>query len=338
MEVSPINSPTSVRVNVSLCGSIPRSDMVVALKSSCAPLLSLSPSDLDATFLTSNCSSYDNSSKLMAFKGLLGIVSRNPSVLKLNSEENVAQQLSYEPPSWAVPARGEARLEPVCEAVGRQKSVDLTLQGCYRIGRSPNSDVQLMHATSSRRHALIFHHTNGSCYIVDCGSAHGTFINGNRIISTPRGGVIIPHKVKRGAMIRFGSAGAPSYVLKSFPRGVETSDFSSCSAEDCKADQIDLVRLNTRLNALSANTSHMDSIDRQKRSIHILREHPSRSVEPCTKKMRCSSPPLSPEKPMRLVSPDILTSSRKRSVTFSKDPPFLFHDPFLNAKDRTNSS
>jgi len=333
MEVSPHNSPTSVRVNVSLCGSIPRKDMVVALKSSCAPLLSLSPSDLNSTFITPNGSSYDDSSKFMPLKGLLGIVSRNPTIVSLNRDENALQQLNYEPPSWAVPARGEASLEPVCEAVGRQKSVDLTLQGCYRIGRSPNSDVQLIHATSSRRHALIFHHSNGSCYIVDCGSAHGTFINGTRIISTPRRGVIIPHKVKRGAMIRFGSAGAPSYVLKSFPRGVEVSDCSSCSScssNDYKTSQIDLVRLNTRLNALGAYTVGTNAIERQKRSIQIFRDHLTHSFEPCAKRMRCSSPPLSPEKPMRLVSPDILSISLKRRVTFSKDPPFLFHDAFLS--------
>lgn len=305
--------------------------MAFALQSSCAPLLSLSPSDLNSSFISSDGPSYDNASMLMPLKGLLDVVSRNPAIVKLNRDENALQQLNYEPPSWAVPARGEARLEPVCEAVGRQKSVDLTVKGCYRIGRSPNSDVQLMHATSSRKHALLFHHSNGSCYIVDCGSSHGTFVNGTRITSTPRRGVVIPHKVKRGAMIRFGSAGAPSYVLKSFPRDLEVSDSSSFSSDDFKTSPSDVVRLNTRRNALGVYT--MDSIRRQKRGMQVFSDQ-LHSYEPCSKKMRCSSPPLSPEKPMRLVSPDILSSSLKRRVTFSKDPPFLFHDAFLTTKEK----
>lgn len=328
MEVSPNNSPTSVRVNVSLCGSIPRKEMAVALKSSCAPLLNLSPSDLNSSFISSNGPCYDDSSVLLPLKGLLGVVSRNSKIV-LNRDENVLQQLNYEPPSWAVPACGEARLEPVCEAVGRQKSVDLTLKGCYRIGRSPNSDVQLMHTTSSRKHALIFHHSNGSCYIIDCGSAHGTFVNGVRIKSTPRRGVIIPHKVKRGAMIRFGSAGAPSYVLKSFPRDVEFSDSSSLSSDGYKTSATDVVRLNTRRNALGVYTMDMDTTERLKRPMQVFPDHLTHSFEPCAKRMRCSSPPLSPEKPMRLVSPDITSSPLKRRVTFSEDPPFLFHDSFF---------
>ncbi len=62
---------------------------------------------------------------------------------------------------------------------------------------------------------MLFHHPNGSCYIADCGSAHGTYINGVRINSNSSGRVI-PHRLKRGAMVRFGGPGSPSYVLKSF--------------------------------------------------------------------------------------------------------------------------
>lgn len=135
-----------------------------------------------------------------------------------------------EPPPWAVPARGEARLEPVCEAIGSYSPIDLCHKVCYRVGRSPGSDVQLSHATSSRRHALIFHHPNGSCYVVDCGSAHGTFVNGVKVRSTTMknggvgngaSGMVVPHRVRRGAMIRFGGDGAPAFVLKSFSVGLD---------------------------------------------------------------------------------------------------------------------
>lgn len=119
----------------------------------------------------------------------------------------------------------------MCESLGIQRPQDLTTQACFRVGRSPTSDLQLLHATSSRRHALLFHHPNGSCYVVDCGSAHGTFINGERVksavmansngVSTNAGsngasGMVIPHRVRRGALIRFGGPGAPCFILKSF--------------------------------------------------------------------------------------------------------------------------
>lgn len=106
---------------------------------------------------------------------------------------------TYEAPSWAVPANGEARLEPVCDSVHRQAPVDLTSRAVFRVGRSPQSDVPLMHVTSSRRHAMLFHHSNGSCYLVDCGSAHGTYINGVRVTSTPNdSNVVVPTRVRRG--------------------------------------------------------------------------------------------------------------------------------------------
>ena len=82
----------------------------------------------------------------------------------------------------------------------------------FRIGRSPNSHIPLLHSTSSRRHALIFHHENGSCYITDCQSTHGTYVDGIKVKPYPHP----PKRVRRGALIRFGGPGAPKFVLKSF--------------------------------------------------------------------------------------------------------------------------
>lgn len=141
--------------------------------------------------------------------------------------------IPIEPPSWAVAAPGEARLEPICESLGSQTPVDLTLQPCYTVGRSPGSDVQLLHATSSRKHALIFHHPNGNCYVVDCGSAHGTYVNGIRVRSAidtqeetctgcSTSSMVMPYRVRRGALVRFGGPGAPCFVLKSFSRRFES--------------------------------------------------------------------------------------------------------------------
>ena len=130
---------------------------------------------------------------------------------------------------------------------------------------------------------MIFHHPNGSCYVIDCGSAHGTYVNGTKV-NTPVdvtqantcNGSVIPHRVKNGSLIRFGGVGAPTFVLKSFSihlsdlvNHVERSKcFSGLSniiedestlSSPCPCGQYSqtkgivndsLVALNTRLNAM----------------------------------------------------------------------------------------
>ncbi|KAL7485878.1 hypothetical protein ACHAW6_011477 [Cyclotella cf. meneghiniana] len=135
---------------------------------------------------------------------------------------------TIEPPEWAVKACGEARLEPVGTTAATHSSIDLSAKACFKIGRSPSSDMRLMEPTSSRKHALIFHHPNGSCYVVDCGSAHGTFVDGVRVESPipQQGGkdnkaTAIPHRVRKGALIRFGGPDGPTFVLRSFPASLE---------------------------------------------------------------------------------------------------------------------
>jgi len=240
-----------------------------------------------------------------------------------------------EPPSWAVPARGETRLEPVCESLGRQTAVDLTSKKAFRIGRSPNCDIQLMHATSSRRHAMLFHHSNGSCYIVDCGSAHGTFVNGKPIPSPATTGVVVPYKVRRGALIRFGGVGAPSFVLKSF--SFSLNDVTSNGSQD-NTDQ-DEVRRNTRLNALGITAQervrgHNLSLHieqalavARKRSFDSLSSRDTLDVEEYEhdcKRVRCTSPPILEELPFRLVTPELPAVPQKRQVHFSLEPPQAF--------------
>lgn len=86
--------------------------------------------------------------------------------------------------------------------------------------------MRLMEPTCSRKHALIFHHPNGSCYIVDCGSAHGTHVDGVRVDGpSPQRGekkaLAVPHRVRKGALIRFGGPDGPTFVLRSFPATLE---------------------------------------------------------------------------------------------------------------------
>jgi len=243
-----------------------------------------------------------------------------------------------DPPQWAVPARGEAKLEPVCEAYGTHPVVDLTSKSSFRVGRSPTSDVQLWHETSSRRHALLFHHPNGQCYVVDCGSAHGTFINGRRVLTTPKGGMVVPHRIRRGALIRFGGPGAPAYVLKSVSAGM-SSKLSDAARSTTDAPINSTTLFNTQLNMLGPP---IGSILKSKRNFTVINEE-----ENCrqNKRQRCSSPPPELQEPLRLVSPDNLPKKTmdvfptmvpnkcNRRVSFSSDLPEAFYPVLVTPHD-----
>jgi len=257
-------------VNVSLCGCVPRSQMTRR----CIHPRNILETDASLPFQSNPTEC--RSDYTAPFTSSL---TRKPRTVSNECLSTLPSQIS--PPTWAVPARGEAKLEPVDGAAYGLAPVDLTTNSCFRFGRSQNSDIQLLHETSSRRHAIIFHHPNGSCYVVDCGSAHGTYVNGIKV-NTPvaqenmQTGAVIPHRVKKGSLIRFGGIGAPTYSLKSFSVPLsdlvnhleisksfcgrsnviedESKPSSSCSfgryepSEHIVNDS--LVALNTRLNAM----------------------------------------------------------------------------------------
>jgi len=355
MTVSILPSQTAqpqVKVNVRLCGSIPRlalsekQELYVPKSLQSLPMFPSSPSkqgNSSMFHLDGNKDENDAATKLCTDLSSIRRQQHESSQPQHNfypgtTTSSRPMRPSYEAPSWAVPAKGEARLEPVCESVDRQRPVDLTSRAVFRIGRSPQSDVPLMHVTSSRRHAMLFHHSNGSCYLVDCGSAHGTYINGVRVTSTPNdSNVVVPTRVRRGSIVRFGGPGAPSFMLKSFSFDLE-------EMRECPVPTVNMVSTmpttpilsamvehNTRLNSLGRTAKEELMVHRQissKRSFDSMStvmdsddemEHHHLSSN-CLR-----SPPLSPEQPLRLVSPelncvsDVNPSYKRRRVTFSDD-------------------
>jgi len=229
--------------------------------------------------------------------------------------------LMLEPPRWAVPARGGSRLEPVCEALGSHATIDLAKRACFRVGRSPGSDIQLLHNTSSRCHALIVHHPNGGCYVVDCGSSHGTYINGVRVRSTPTGSMVIPHRAKRGSLIRFGGPGAPTFVLKSFSVGFSAMVKDLESPIDKSPKETECInQINTR--------------EPQEGGILKKRSFDEGPV-PEAKRQRCISPSsnMLENGPIRLVSPDSPRKSRR--VSFHDQPQAFY--PVLVTPDVLSS-
>lgn len=341
-----------VRVDVSLCGSVPRSWSSPPMGAPQTPnpvkaqtLIELTSSDLnkvhesvaDFSCLVVNghkLSTQVNRSKsppTVTFSGDTFFSSTDsfdtlPSIDDLPSRRESMMLGKIEPPLWAVPARGNTRLKPVCEALGSHSVIDLTTKACFRVGRSPGSDVLLMHNTSSRRHALLFHHPNGGCYVVDCGSSHGTFVNGVRVKSTPSGSMVIPQRVRRGSLIRFGGPGAPSFVLKSFALG-----FSSMVKEMRSTETLSpIVDAHPDSDALAIHARLSSALPPLEGG--ILKK---RSFEECCapepKRQRCVSPAstMLENGPLRLVSPESPRKSKR--VSFHDQPDSIY--PVLVSPD-----
>mmetsp|Transcript_51772 Transcript_51772/g.124972 ORF Transcript_51772/g.124972 Transcript_51772/m.124972 type:complete len:376 (-) Transcript_51772:470-1597(-) len=337
---------SQVKVNVRLCGSIPRQDMELMKQRQRQQQFlheqNRPSNEIHSQYMSSTASL--NASHVHDSLSLLSTalhqrcaededtrLGLGPASITSSATATIAPRKppTFEAPSWAVPAHGETRLEPIGDCSDLQAPIDLKSQAVFRVGRSPQSDVQLLHATSSRRHAMLFHHSNGSCYLIDCGSAHGTYINGARVESTPTNGVVIPHKVRRGSLIRFGGPGAPEFMLKSFSfelNDMMNDDVPMCIMPVSTPVMSAVVEHNTRLNALGKTAK--ESLLLQQQLLSSKRSFDSMETMPLVDEdmsSRCSSPPLSPEQSMiRLVSPDSDSqqpSSKRRRVTFSQEPP-----------------
>lgn len=336
---SPVQTMQTMSVDIRLCGNIPRQVMTHQVLSQACSLRALTsqrstPESLALNSPRSTESSTDHTIPVLsAEEEAINHEDHNVNTIMFQENKPLTPICDVSAPKWACAPKFESRLEPVCESLGRQQSVDLTKKASFRVGRSPNSDIQLMHATSSRRHAMLFHHSNGSCYVVDCGSAHGTYVNGTRVSPPDKGGVVLPFRVRRGALIRFGGPGAPCFVLKSF--NFHLQDILSQAVD--RSDMGELIRRNTRINALGKTAGEIieeklvvtigDSLaGTRKRSLDTL-DHDSTQNENPFYKRRCSSPPPSPEMaPPRLVSPDLpsIAALKRRRVSFSDQPPQAF--------------
>jgi len=164
--------------------------------------------------------------------------------------------------------------------------------------------------------------------------------------SPNEGNVVVPTRVRRGSIVRFGGPGAPSFMLKSFSFDLdEMRDFSvptipaRLTSPPATPILSAMVEHNTRLNSLGRTAQAELMVNRQistKRSYDSLEtvidsdfddemmEH-HHDHHPTTLEQRLTSPPLSPEQPLaRLVSPELNcvcdpSGFKRRRVTFSEE-------------------
>ncbi|XP_059437653.1 protein phosphatase 1 regulatory inhibitor subunit PPP1R8 homolog [Corylus avellana] len=125
-------------------------------------------------------------------------------------------QSTWQPPEWAIePRPGVYYLEVLKDGEVLDKIILDRRRNIF--GRQfPTCDFVLEHNSVSRQHAAVIPHKNGSIYVMDLGSAHGTFVANERLTKDS------PVELEVGQSLRF-AASTRTYILRKneaalFPR------------------------------------------------------------------------------------------------------------------------
>ncbi|XVF75144.1 hypothetical protein PTKIN_Ptkin13bG0163900 [Pterospermum kingtungense] len=154
-------------------------------------------------------------------------------------------QSTWQPPDWAIePRPGVYYLEVLkegqvldCINLDRRRHI---------FGRQYHTcDFVLDHQSVSRQHAAVVPHRNGSIYVIDLGSAHGTFVANERLTKDT------PVELEVGQSLRF-AASTRTYILRKnnaalFPRPPPPTEINLPPPPD-PSDEEAVVAYNTLLN------------------------------------------------------------------------------------------
>ncbi|KAK1406034.1 hypothetical protein QVD17_42231 [Tagetes erecta] len=116
-------------------------------------------------------------------------------------------QSSWQPPDWAIEPRPGVYYLDVLKDGEVLDRIHLNKRR-HVFGRQLHTcDFILDHQSVSRQHAAVVPHKNGSVYVIDLGSAHGTFVANERLTKDS------PVELEVGQSLRF-AASTRVYVLK----------------------------------------------------------------------------------------------------------------------------
>lgn len=161
-------------------------------------------------------------------------------------------QSTWQPPDWAIePRPGVYYLEVMKDGEVLDR-VNLDRRR-HIFGRQFHAcDFVLDHQSVSRQHAAVIPHKNGSVYVIDLGSAHGTFVANERLIKDT------PVELEVGQSLRF-AASTRSYMLRKnnaalFPPPPLPTEINLPPPPD-PSDEEALVAYNTILNRYGLSKS-----------------------------------------------------------------------------------
>ncbi|XP_058723696.1 protein phosphatase 1 regulatory inhibitor subunit PPP1R8 homolog [Vicia villosa] len=163
-------------------------------------------------------------------------------------------QSMWQPPDWAIePRPGVFYLEVMKDGQVLDR-INLDRRR-HIFGRQIQTcDFVLDHQSVSRQHAAVVPHKNGSVYVIDLGSAHGTFVANERLTKDS------PIEFEVGQSLRF-AASTRIYVLRKndaalFPRPPPPTEINFPPPPD-PSDEEAVVTYNTLLNRYGINKSDL---------------------------------------------------------------------------------
>ncbi|KAK7332469.1 hypothetical protein VNO80_29221 [Phaseolus coccineus] len=165
-------------------------------------------------------------------------------------------QSTWQPPDWAIePRPGVFYLEVLKDGqvldrinLDRRRNIfGRQIQTC---------DFVLDHQSVSRQHAAVVPHKSGSIYVIDLGSAHGTFVANERLTKDS------PVELEVGQSLRF-AASTRAYILRKndaalFPRPPPPAEINFPPPPD-PSDEDAVVAYNTLLNRYGINKADLVS-------------------------------------------------------------------------------
>ncbi|KAL9320704.1 hypothetical protein ACSQ67_012543 [Phaseolus vulgaris] len=165
-------------------------------------------------------------------------------------------QSTWQPPDWAIePRPGVFYLEVLKDGqvldrinLDRRRNIfGRQIQTC---------DFVLDHQSVSRQHAAVIPHKSGSVYVIDLGSAHGTFVANERLTKDS------PVELEVGQSLRF-AASTRAYILRKndaalFPRPPPPAEINFPPPPD-PSDEEAVVAYNTLLNRYGINKADLVS-------------------------------------------------------------------------------
>ncbi|MQM03884.1 hypothetical protein Taro_036671 [Colocasia esculenta] len=154
-------------------------------------------------------------------------------------------QSTWQPPDWAIePRPGVYYLEVLKDGQVLDR-INLDRRRHIFGRQQPTCDFVLDHQSVSRQHAAVVPHRNGSIYVIDLGSVHGTFVANERLQKD------IPVELEVGQSLKF-AASTRTYILRKntaalFPTPTLPAEINLPSPPD-PSDEEAVLAYNTILN------------------------------------------------------------------------------------------
>lgn len=163
-------------------------------------------------------------------------------------------QSTWQPPDWAIEPRPGVYYLEVMKDGDILDKINLDKKR-HIFGRQVHTcDFVLDHQSVSRQHAAVIPHKNGSIYVIDLGSVHGTFVGNERLTKDT------PVELEVGQSLRF-AASTRSYIMRKnaaalFPTTAAPTEIDLPSPPD-PSDEDAVVAYNTILNRYGVTKSEL---------------------------------------------------------------------------------